>query len=149
MRLKEGHKKLLIKKRTCSQPYNKQTETHTHTHTHITLYTLKARMCVMPRSEINDTANEEALDPDERTTDTLKGRMKGGKHNQHSTFKVKLKAEEKVNEMKRPLDGDTFVTNEESPLNVAKDIAKKSFRRIRQETMMGKAGTTSEETNNE
>jgi hypothetical protein len=92
---------------------------------------------------------EDEIDPSERTTDTLKGRVKGGKHNQHSTYKVNLKAEEAVDEMKRPLDGDTFVTNEESPLKLAKDIAKKSFRKIRQETMMGKAGATSEETENE
>ena len=100
-------------------------------------------------ADLADTSNEEALAPDQRTTDTLKGREKGGKHNQHSAFKVKLKAEETVDEMKRPLDGDTFVTNEESPLKLAKDIAKKSFRKIRQETMMGKAGTTSEEAENE
>ena len=62
---------------------------------------------------------------------------------------VAVEAEEAVDEMKRPLDGDTFVTNEESPLKLAKDIAKKSFRKIRQETMMGKAGATSEETENE
>lgn len=100
-------------------------------------------------SDLADTSNEEALAPDQRTTDTLRGREKGGKHNQHNTFKVKLKAEEKVDEMKRPLDGDTFVTNEESPLKLAKHIAKKSFHKIRQETMMGKAGATSEEKENE
>ena len=92
---------------------------------------------------------EDEVDPSTRTTDTLKGRVKGGKHNQHFSYKVNLKAEEAVDEMKRPLDGDTFVTNEESPLKLAKDIAKKSFRKIRQETMMGKAGATSEETENE
>ena len=95
-----------------------------------------------------DTSNE-AVTHAEKTTDTLRGPVKGGKENQHTAFKVKLKAEEVVDEMKRPLDGDTFVTNEESPLKLAKDIAKKSFRKIRQETMMGKAGTTSEETENE
>lgn len=100
-------------------------------------------------ADLADTSNEEALAPDQRTTDTLRGREKGGKHNQHSAFKVKLKAEEKVDEMKRPLDGDTFVTNEESPLKLAKHIAKKSFHKIRQETMMGKAGATSEEKENE
>ena len=100
-------------------------------------------------SDLADTSNEEALAPDQKTTDTLRGREKGGKHNQHNTFKVKLKAEETVDEMKRPLDGDTFVTNEESPLKLAKHIAKKSFHKIRQETMMGKAGATSEEKENE
>jgi len=31
-----------------------------------------------------------------------------------------------------------FVTNENSPMNLAKDLAKKSFKKIKQETMMGK-----------
>jgi hypothetical protein len=30
-------------------------------------------------------------------------------------------------------------------MSLAKDLAKKSFKKIRQETMMGKAGATSEE----
>ena len=40
------------------------------------------------------TISDEALDPEERTTDTLRGRVKGGEHNKHQSFKVKLKAEE-------------------------------------------------------
>jgi hypothetical protein len=37
---------------------------------------------------------KEAVDPTDTTTDTLSGRVKGGASNQHSSFKVKLKAEE-------------------------------------------------------
>jgi hypothetical protein len=37
---------------------------------------------------------KEAVDPTDTTTDTLSGRTKGGAPNQHSSFKVKLKAEE-------------------------------------------------------
>jgi hypothetical protein len=37
---------------------------------------------------------KEAVDPTDTTTDTLAGRVKGGAPNQHSSFKVKLKAEE-------------------------------------------------------
>ena len=37
---------------------------------------------------------KEAVDPTDTTTDTLSGRVKGGAPNQHSSFKVKLKAEE-------------------------------------------------------
>jgi hypothetical protein len=92
---------------------------------------------------------EDAVSPEAKTTDTLRGRVKGGKENQHFSYKVKLKSEEKVDEMKRPLDGDTFVTNESLPLKLAKDAARKSFKRMRQETMMGKAGATSEEKENE
>ena len=36
-----------------------------------------------------------------------------------------------------------------SPMSLAKELAKRSFKKIRQETMMGKAGATSEETENE
>ena len=83
------------------------------------------------------------------------------------SFKVKLKAEEAhpdeaedkalvkkmvkpsalKKEGKRPGDEETFATNEEakSPMGIAKELARKSFKKIRQETMMGKAGATSEE----
>jgi len=40
------------------------------------------------------TPKDEAVDPTVTTTDTLSGRMPGGSPNQHSSFKVKLKAEE-------------------------------------------------------
>ena len=80
----------------------------------------------------------------ETTTDTLVGRKKGGGVNQHGPDrKIKLNAESK-----RPEDGVPFVTNEEgkkTPFSLAKELARKSFNKIRQETMMGKAGTTSED----
>ena len=40
------------------------------------------------------TQKDEAVDPTVTTTDTLAGRVSGGAPNQHSSFKVKLKAEE-------------------------------------------------------
>jgi hypothetical protein len=55
-----------------------------------------------------------------RTTDTLVGRTKGGLENQHSSFKVALKAEES------------------KPLTMTKEIAKKAYKKLKTETMMGK-----------
>ena len=96
------------------------------------------------------TISDEAVNTAQKTTDTLKGRVKGGGQNQHGPDrKVRLAAEEEKNmkESKRPLDGDTFVTNEDekkSPMSLAIELAKRSFKKIRQETMMGKAATSEE-----
>jgi hypothetical protein len=121
------------------------------------------------------TISDEAVDDAATTTDTLAGRKKGGSLNQHGPDrKIKLKSEDNTFESKRPSDEVPFVTNEEekestswkkdsgwkakkpdvitdksgakhTPMSRAKDLARKSFNKIRQETMMGTAGATSEE----
>ena len=73
------------------------------------------------------------IDPGEnmktKTIDTLKGREKvpADYHNKPLSYKVKLNVEEKT-----------------SPMEVAKELARKSFKKIRNETMMGKLGTSEE-----
>jgi len=73
------------------------------------------------------------IDPGEnmktKTVDTLKGREKvpADYHNKPLSYKVKLNVEEKT-----------------SPMEVAKELARKSFKKIRNETMMGKLGTSEE-----
>ena len=64
-----------------------------------------------------------------KTVDTLKGREKvpADYHNKPLSYKVKLNVEEKT-----------------SPMEVAKELARKSFKKIRNETMMGKLGTSEE-----
>jgi len=75
------------------------------------------------------------IEPDEnmktKTVDGLRGRMKvpADYHNQFKNYKLKLNVEE---------EGKT------SPMEVAKELARKSFKKIRQETMMGKLGTSEE-----
>jgi len=75
------------------------------------------------------------IDPDEnmktKTVDTLKGRQKvhADYHNQPLSYKVKLNVEEE---------------EKTSPMEVAKELARKSFKKIRNETMMGKLGTSEE-----
>jgi len=68
----------------------------------------------------------EKVDPNVRTTDTLKGRIAGGDSNQHSSYKVKLE------------------TKGTGAMDRIKSAAKSAFDRVKNETMMGKAGATSE-----
>jgi hypothetical protein len=68
----------------------------------------------------------EKVDPNVRTTDTLKGRIAGGEPNQHSSYKVKLE------------------TKGTGAMDRIKSAAKSAFDRVKNETMMGKAGATSE-----
>jgi hypothetical protein len=68
----------------------------------------------------------EKVDPNVRTTDTLKGRIVGGDSNQHTSYKVKLE------------------TKGTGSLDRIKSAAKSAFDRVKNETMMGKAGATSE-----
>jgi len=68
----------------------------------------------------------EKVDPNVRTTDTLKGRIAGGDSNQHTSYKVKLE------------------TKGTGALDRIKSAAKSAFDRVKNETMMGKAGATSE-----
>jgi hypothetical protein len=68
----------------------------------------------------------ERVNPNVRTTDTLKGRIAGGEPNQHSSYKVKLE------------------TKGTGAMDRIKSAAKSAFDRVKNETMMGKAGATSE-----
>ena len=68
----------------------------------------------------------EKIDPNVRTTDTLKGRIAGGDSNQHTSYKVKLE------------------TKGTGAMDRIKSAAKSAFDRVKNETMMGKAGATSE-----
>jgi len=68
----------------------------------------------------------ERVDPNVRTTDTLKGRIAGGEPNQHSSYKVKLE------------------TKGTGAMDRIKSAAKSAFDRVKNETMMGKAGATTE-----
>jgi hypothetical protein len=60
-------------------------------------------------------------------------------HNQTKSYKLKLNVEGKGTDV-----DPNFVTNESTPMKMAKDLAKKSFKKIRNETL-GMAGATSEE----
>ena len=76
----------------------------------------------VPQTGKKPVQKEEAEQPKQRkrTTDTLAGRVGGGLDNQHSSYKVALKAEES------------------KPLSLAKEVAKKAYKKIKTETMMGK-----------
>ena len=81
-------------------------------------------------------------DKPEQETDAMGQRLvKGTMRNLKRGYK---KEEVEVDEtFKGPEAGsgtgdNPFVTNENSPMNLAKDLAKKSFKKIKQETMMGK-----------
>jgi hypothetical protein len=74
---------------------------------------------------------DEAVDPKAKTTDTLAGRVKGGDENQHTSYKVKLKTE--------------AMGCENTPMSRATNLAKAAYKKLKNETMMGKAGGTSEE----
>ena len=125
--------------------------------------------------------NEEVVNHDDApiTTDTLAGRLPGGKVNSFKSYKKKLKGdleddgtpvtvapestaarrsikaeeveqvEEKViagtpgwKEMKKDVKDKSGAVH--TPMSRAKDLARSAFKKIKNETMMGKAGTTSE-----
>ena len=98
-------------------------------------------------SEAESKAEGET-DMNTKTVDGLRGRVKvpATFHNSVRSYKVALKSEGK-----HPEDNSVpFVTNETShtPMKLAKELAKKSFKKIRNETL-GLAGGTSEETKND
>jgi len=80
------------------------------------MYATATKMAMKEEIEI-----DEKLDPKVKTTDTLKGRESGGKDNEHSSYKVKLEDEKTKDTLKK-----------------TKEIAKNAFKRVRNETMMGK-----------
>jgi len=106
-------------------------------------------LAVQEAQEVED-AEYVRMEPNEdmktKTVDTLAGRKKvpADYHNQTKSYKVKLN----VTEGKGTDVDPNFVTNESTPLKMAKDIAKKSFKKIRNE-MLGMAGATSEEKKND
>jgi len=83
------------------------------------MYATATKMAMKEEIEI-----DEKLDPKVKTTDTLKGRESGGKDNEHSSFKVKLEDE----------DGEKT----KATLKKTKEMAKNAFKRVKNETMMGK-----------
>jgi hypothetical protein len=97
---------------------------------------------------------KEAVDRSQATTDTLVGRVKGGKDNEHSSIKVKLKAEAtEKHDDKPPFDGPyTKVKSNvkdksgavHTPMSRARHLAKQAMSKVKSEMMLGKAGGTSE-----
>jgi len=88
-------------------------------------------------------------DMDTKTIDTLKGRKKVGAdyHNKALSYKVGLTVGEDVQlEHKGPdTDSEPFIQNantSSSPLGIAKGIAHKAFKKIQNETMLGKIETS-------
>lgn len=92
-----------------------------------------------------EEAENVRIEPNEdmktKTVDTLAGRKKvpADYHNQTKSYKLKLNVEGKGTDV-----DPNFVTNESTPMKLAKEMAKKSFKKIRTETL-GMAGATSEE----
>ena len=91
----------------------------------------------------------EAVEPTAVTTDTLAGPVKGGKPNQHSSIKVKLKAES-VEKDKPPFDGPYTKSKGNikdksgaihTPMSRARDLAKNAMKKVKTE-MLGKTGTS-------
>lgn len=101
-------------------------------------------------STMSEGDTDVRVDPEEnmksKTVDTLKGRTKVGAdyHNKPLSYKLKLNVEDTVEEGKGTDVNPVFSTDETTPLSMAKDLAKKSFGKIRKETI-GMAGHTSEE----
>jgi len=86
-----------------------------------------------------------------KTVDGLRGRMKvpADYHNKPKSYKVGLTVGEEIQSEGKGPESDTvpFVKNantSSSPLNMAKEMAHKAFKKIKNETMMGKLGTSEE-----
>ena len=96
---------------------------------------------------------KEAVDRSQATTDTLAGRVKGGKDNEHSSIKVKLKNEAAEKDDTPPFDGPYTKVKDNvkdksgaihTPMSRAKHLAKTAMKKVKSEMMLGKAGGTSE-----
>ena len=104
--------------------------------------------------QTGEKPKKEAVDRAQATTDTLAGRVKGGKDNEHSSIKVKLKAEAtEKHDDKPPFDGPyTKVKGDvkdksgavHTPMSRAKHLARQAMKKVKNEMMIGKAGSTSE-----
>lgn len=138
------------------------------------------------RNEEAERVEEASYEPSDAplTTDTLAGRMPGGKSNSFKSFKTRVKPFSKEGETKpgddtpkliQPQDTPARRSHEvkeetveekviagtpgwkevpkdvkdksgavHTPMSRAKDLARQAFKKVKNETMMGKAGTTSE-----
>ena len=104
--------------------------------------------------QTGEKPKKEAVDRGQATTDTLAGRVKGGKDNEHSSIKVKLKAEAvEKHDDKPPFDGPYTKAKGtikdksgalHTPMSRARDLAKTAMKKVKKEMMIGKAGGTSE-----
>jgi hypothetical protein len=104
----------------------------------------------MGMPQTGEKPKKEAIDRGDATTDTLAGRVKGGKDNEHSSIKVKLKAESSE---KPPFDPpyktakskDHNVKDKSgavhTPMSQAKHLAKMAMKKVKTE-MLGKTGTS-------
>ena len=99
-----------------------------------------------------DLQKKMGMSQNDVTTDTLAGRVTGGAPNQHSSHKIKLKAEAVEKDNKPPFDGPyTKVKGtvkdksgaEHTPMSRARHLAKQAMSKVKTE-MLGKAGGTSE-----
>lgn len=105
------------------------------------------------RSRLNkeESEIEEAAHPQMKTTDMLRGRVKGGKDNEHKSYKITLKSEDKRPEQDNvPFTGPYNTTSSPShdtkdksgavhtPMSRAKHLAKMAMQRVKKETL-GKA----------
>ena len=100
-----------------------------------------------PKTKTEEAGSSEVF------TDTLAGRIKGGKPNQHSSTKIKLKAEAVEKDNKPPFDPPYTKAKGNikdksgaihTPMSRARDLAKTAMKKVKSEMMMGKAGGTSE-----
>jgi hypothetical protein len=108
----------------------------------------------MGMPQTGEKPKKEAVDRTQATTDTLAGRVKGGKDNEHSSIKIKLKAEAtEKHDDKPPFDGPyTKVKSNvkdksgavHTPMSRARHLAKQAMSKVKSEMMLGKAGGTSE-----
>ena len=99
-----------------------------------------------------DLQKKMGMSQNDVSTDTLAGRVQGGAPNQHSSHKIKLKAEAVEKDNKPPFDGPyTKVKGtvkdksgaEHTPMSRARHLAKQAMSKVKTE-MLGKAGGTSE-----
>jgi len=108
----------------------------------------------MGMPQTGEKPKKEAVDRGQATTDTLAGRVKGGKDNEHSSIKVKLKSEAvEKHDDKPPFDGPYTKAKGtikdksgalHTPMSRARDLAKTAMKKVKKEMMIGKAGGTSE-----
>jgi hypothetical protein len=97
-----------------------------------------------------DLQKKMGMSQNDVTTDTLAGRVTGGAPNQHSSHKIKLKAEAVEKDNKPPFDGPyTKVKGtvkdksgaEHTPMSRARHLAKQAMSKVKTE-MLGKTGTS-------
>jgi hypothetical protein len=97
-----------------------------------------------------DLQKKMGMSQNDVTTDTLAGRVTGGAPNQHSSHKIKLKAEAVEKDNKPPFDGPYTKAKGNikdksgaihTPMSRARDLAKTAMKKVKTE-MLGKTGTS-------